>query len=313
METTIKQLRYFATVVETGSFRKAAERLGVSQPTLTTQIAALEKTMGASVLERTPQGTAASPLGRTLLPHVHSLLHQVREITNITQDAARSPFGTHRLGVPSTLGPYLLPDIIPEIHRTYPSLRIFVREATPQKLEEGLHDGSFDLIFTPLPLDIADFTCEPLFSEPLQVICPPDHKLVGQKTIMPDQFIGENFLVIEEKHGFFIHVQKLAEQFGFRLLRDFEGTSLDTLRQMIGTGLGLSFLPALYIRSEIAPRNDVTILDLGFELPRREIALAWRPRSPQKHLYQQLTRIIRDICRNQLSGHVQVLGSTLQT
>jgi LysR family hydrogen peroxide-inducible transcriptional activator len=121
---------------------------------------------------------------------------------------------------------------------------------------------------------------------------------------MPHQFVGENFLVIEERHRFFIQVQKLAEQFGFKLLRDFEGTSLDTLRQMIGTGLGLSFLPALYIRSEIAPRRDVKVLHLGFDLPKREIGLAWRPRSPQKHLYLQITRIIRDICRNQLSEHV---------
>jgi len=311
MEPTIKQLRYFVAVVETGSFRKAAERLGVSQPTLTTQLAALEKTMGATMLERTPQGTTVSALGRTLLPHVHSLLTQMREITNITYDAARSPSGTHRLGVPYTLGPYLLPDVIPEIHRTYPSLRIFVKEDTPQKLEQGLLDGSYDLIFTPLPLDTQNLVCEPLFSEPLQVVCPPDHALVGQNGIMPNQFIGENFLVIEERHRFFIQVQQLAEQFGFRLLRDFEGTSLDTLRQMIGTGLGLSFLPALYIRSEIVPRHDVTTLNLGFELPQREIALAWRPRSPQKHLYQQITRIIRNICRNQLSEYVQVLENKL--
>lgn len=305
MEPTIKQLRYFVTVAETGSFRKAASRLGVSQPTLTAQIAALEKTLDTSVLERTHQGTAPSALGRTLMPHAHALLSESREIMNITGDAARSPSGTHRLGVPYTLGPYFLPDVIPEIHRQFPSLRIFVKEDTPQNLERGLHEGAYDLIFTPLPLDMQEFTCEPLFSESLHVVSPPDHPLVEQRGILPEQFIGENFLVIEERHRFFNQLQKLAEQFGFKLLRDFEGTSLDTLRQMIGTGLGLSFLPALYIRSEITPRNDVAVLDLGFELPRREIALAWRPRSPQKHLYQQITRIIREICTTQLAEHVK--------
>jgi LysR family transcriptional regulator, hydrogen peroxide-inducible genes activator len=310
VEPTIKQLRYFVTVAETGSFRRAAARLGVSQPTLTAQIATLEKTLDCILLERTRQGTSPSALGRTLLPHIHALLNESREIANIARDSARSPSGTHRLGVPYTLGPYLLPDIIPEIHRTYPSLRIFVKEDTPSNLELGLQNGLYDIIFTPLPLDMEECVCEPLFSEPLQVVAPPDHPLVGRQSIMPPQFEGENFLVIEERHRFFSQVQKLAAKFGFRLLRDFEGTSLDTLRQMIGTGLGLSFLPALYIRSEITPRNDVAILHLGFDLPQREIALAWRLRSPQKHVYQQITRIIRDVCRHQLAGHVQVLEST---
>lgn len=310
MEATIKQLRYFAAVVETGSFRRAAAKLGVSQPTLTTQVAALEKTLDSILLERTRQGTTASALGRTLLPHIHTLLNESREISNITRDAARSPSGTHRLGVPYTLGPYFLPDIIPEIHRAYPSLRIFVKEDTPKNLELGLHNGTYDMILTPLPMDMDECVCEPLFSEPLQVVAPPDHPLVGLRDIQPDQFVGENFLVIEERHRFFSQIQKLAVKFGFKLMRDFEGTSLDTLRQMIGTGLGLSFLPALYIRSEIVPRKDVTTLHLGFELPRREIALAWRLRSPQKHLYQQLTRIIRDVCAKQLGKHVQAFEAT---
>lgn len=306
MEPTIKQLRYFSAVAETGSFRRAASRLGVSQPTLTAQIAALEKAFDATLLERTRQGATPSALGRTLLPHVHSLLNESREMMNITRDAARSPSGTHRLGVPYTLGPYFLPDVIPDIHRLFPSLRIFVKEDTPQRLEQGLHDGLYDFILTPLPLDRADCTCERLFTEPLHVVSPPDHPLVGEKNIMPHRFTGERFLVIEERHRFFIQVQKLAGDFGFQLLRDFEGTSLDTLRQMIGTGMGLSFLPGLYIRSEILPRKDVAILDIGFELPRREIALVWRVSSPQKHLYQRITRIIRDICRKQLRDHVQV-------
>lgn len=304
MEPTIKQLRYFVTVVETGSFRRAAERLGISQPTLTAQIATAEKALDATLLERSRTGTVASPIGRAILPHAHAILKESREIANLAYDATRSPAGTHRLGVPYTLGPYLLPDVIPEIHRAFPSLRLFVKEAPPHELERGLRDGTYDLILTPLPLDIPDLVCERLFSEPLHVVAPPDHALASRKRIRRQDFIGENFLVIEERHRFFLYVQKLAEEFGFRLLRDFEGTSLDTLRQMIGTGIGLSFLPSLYIRSEIMPRHDVAVLDLDFELPSREIAMAWRPRSPQKHLYQQIVRIIRDTCRRNLDGFV---------
>lgn len=296
--------------METGSFRRAAERLGVSQPTLTAQLAAMEKTLETSVLERSRGGTIPSPMGRTILPHAYAVLRESHQISNLTRDAARSPAGMHRLGVPYTLGPYLLPDVIPEIHKAFPSLRIFVKEDPPQQLERGLRDGIYDFILTPLPLDIQDCTTERLFSEPLYVISPPDHKLADKKGILPDDFSGENFLVIEERHRFFLHIQKLAEDLGFRLMRDFEGTSLDTLRQMIGTGLGLSFLPALYIRSEILPRKDVAILDLAFQLPQREIAMVWRSDSPQKHLYQQILRIIRDTCRKNLANHVAVDSAT---
>jgi LysR family transcriptional regulator, hydrogen peroxide-inducible genes activator len=306
MEPTVKQLRYFVTVVETGSFRRAAERLGISQPTLTAQIAAMEKTLDATVLERSRSGTLASPMGRAVLPHAYAILKESHEITNLARDAARSPSGTHRLGVPYTLGPYLLPDVIPDIHRAFPSLRIFVKEAPPQQLERGLRDGLYDFILTPLPLDVPDMTVEHLFDEPLHVVAPPDHPLTQQRGIGREAFAGENFLVIEERHRFFLSVQQLAERDGFRLRRDFEGTSLDTLRHMIGTGIGLSFMPALYIRSEIEPRQDVSVLDINFELPKRGIALAWRQNSPQKHLYLRILHIIRKACRENLADYVQL-------
>lgn len=306
MKPTLKQLRYFSTVVELGSFRQAAQRLGISQPTLTAQIAALENAMETQLLERSHGGTLPTPMGRAILPHVHNILKESREIQNIISKATQSPAGTHRLGVPYTLGPYFLPEVIPEIHRSFPAMRIFVKEDTPQNLERGLQDGTYDFILTPLPLDGTDITCEPLFSEPLYVVAPPDHPLVAEKGIMPKQLIGENFLVIEEKHLFFLQVQRLAAQYGLKLLYDFAGTSLDTLRQMIGTGLGLSFLPALYIRSEITHRRDVVVLDTGFNLPSREIVLAWRPRAPQKHLYLQISRLLRQTCRTVLEEHVIV-------
>lgn len=307
MNLTIKQLRYFITAVETGSLRRAAEKLDVSQPTISAQIAALEKALEVNLLERSRNGSLPTAIGRTLMPAMQQLLRANHEIMTLAQDASRSPAGTHRLGVPYTLGPYFLPDVIPEIHRAFPSLRFFVKEDTPRNLERGLLEGSYDLILTPLPLDIDTLSYEPLFAEALYVVSPPDHALADRHNIQADDFIGENFLVIEERHRFFIHIQQLAKEYGFNLLRDYEGTSLDTLRQMIGTGMGISFLPALYVRSEIAPRKDVITLDLGFDLPKRQIAIAWRPSSLQKHIYQQISRMIRTTCRENLQGYVEVL------
>ena len=307
MNLTIKQIRYFITAIETGSLRRAAEKLGVSQPTISEQIAALEKALELNLLERSRSGSLPTAIGRTLLPLMQQLMRSHQDILTLAQDASKTPAGTHKLGVPYTLGPYLLPDVIPEIHRSFPALRFFVKEDTPRNLEQGLLEGTYDLILTPLPLDIPTLAHEPIFTESLFLVAPPDHTLAQKRKIMPDDFINENFLVIEERHRFFVHIQQLAKEYGFNLLRDFEGTSLDTLRQMIGTGMGISFFPALYVRSEISPREDVITLDLGFSLPQRNIAIAWRSTSLQKHIYLQICRIIRNCCREKLSGYVEVL------
>ncbi|MDT0635166.1 hydrogen peroxide-inducible genes activator [Spectribacter hydrogenooxidans] len=305
-EPTIKQLRCFAAVAEQGSVRRAALRLGVSQPTLTAQLSALETALGLSLVERSRAGVLVTALGRSLLPHVERLLRESREIINFAREAAESPSATHRLGVLPTLGPYLLPDVIPELHARFPALRIFVKEDGPRELEAGLVDGQYDLILASSPLENRDMASAPLFSEPLYLVSAPDHPLADLDRVRPADCVGQNFLVIEERHRSFLRVQGVARDYGFRLMRDFEGTSLDTLRQMIGTGLGVSFLPSLYIRSEIGPRHDVIRLEAGFETPRRDIVLAWRPRSAQRHWYQQLATIIRQICARDLVGHVAV-------
>lgn len=307
MFLSAKQLHYFVTVIRMGSIRKAAEKMGVSQPAVSGQIAMLEQMLEVKLLERTRQGTTPSPVGRSLLPYIQRLLQENREIVNLAKDAAQSPSGTHRLGVPPTLGPYLLPEILPEIHRQFPSLRIFVKEDTPVNLEQGLQEAEYDLIFTPLPLNVSRLNSTTLFAEPLYVVAAPDHPLAQKKSIQPDAFVGEHFLVVEERHRFFAHVQQVAKDFGFNLLRDYEGTSLDTLRQMIGVGMGVSFLPALYIRSEILPRQDVVILDLDFTLPKREIAIAWRQNSPENRLYKDIVRIISRTCREKLAESVDVI------
>ncbi|MEQ8799829.1 MAG: LysR substrate-binding domain-containing protein [Salinisphaeraceae bacterium] len=305
-EPTIKQLRCLAAVAEHGGVRRAALHLGISQPTLTAQLTALEKALGIALVERSRSGTLVTALGRSLLPHVDRLLRESREIVNFAREAADSPSATHRLGVLPTLGPYLLPDVIPELHRRFPALRIFVKEDGPRELEAGLADGQYDLILASAPLEDRDMASTPLFSEQMHLVSAPDHPLADLARVRPTDCVDQNFLVIEERHRSFLQVQGVARDYGFRLMRDFEGTSLDTLRQMIGTGLGVSFLPSLYIRSEIGPRHDVIRLEAAFETPRRDIVLAWRPRSAQRHWYQQLAGIIRQICARDLADHVVV-------
>ncbi len=310
MNLTFKQIRYYTSVIEAGSIRKAAEKLGVSQPSISAQIIALEKALDTNLLERSRNGSIPTALGRSMLPAMQQMLQANHKIINIARNYTNSPGGTYRLGVPHTLGPYLLPEVIPKIHQIYPSLRFFVKEDTPHNLQQDLLQGSYDIILTPLALEVGNLSYSSLFTEPLCVVSSPDHRLANKKNIKPKDFKGENFLVLEDRHRFFLNVQKLAQKYGFNLLRDYEGTSLDTLRLMIGTGLGLSFLPSLYVRSEISQRNDVILLNAGFPLPKREVVLAWRRESTQIHFYKALADIIRKNCRDNLSDFVEVTKNT---
>lgn len=304
MEPTIKQLRYLLSVSQAGSFRGAAERLDIAQPTLTAQINTLEVKLGVTLLERSRQGAQLTPAGRSFVPYIETILDQVASIGRLASEAEGSLIGTYRLGVPPTLGPYFLPEVIPTIHQSFPDLKIFIRENAPRDLEVGLLHGEYDFIITTLPMEIPNLSVEPLFNEPLVLVCAPDHDFAEKTEIEPKDLQGESLLAIEEKHRLFDLMQTIASQFSARLLRDYEGTSLDTLRHMIGTGLGIAFLPALYVKSEITPRQDVKSKNFAGPTFARGVALAWRPGSRRAELYKQVAQIMRTVCHEHLSDHI---------
>ncbi len=304
MEPTIKQLRYLLSVSEAGSFRGAADRLEIAQPTLTAQINTLENKLGVTLLERSRQGAQLTPAGRSFVPFIETILDQVASIRRLADEADGSLIGTYRLGVPPTLGPYFLPEVVPTIHSSFPDLKMFVRENAPRDLEVGLLHGEYDFIVTTLPMEIPNLSVEPLFNEPLVLVCAPDHAFAQQDEVQPADLKGESLLAIEEKHRLFDLMQTIAAQFSARLLRDYEGTSLDTLRHMIGTGLGIAFLPALYVKSEITSRQDVKSMNFVGPSFARGVVLAWRPGSRRAELYKKIAEIMRAVSRKNLSGHV---------
>ncbi len=308
MEPTFKQLKYLRAVADQGSFRKAAEHLNVSQPTLTAQIHALEDKLNSRLLERSRQGAILTPIGRTMMPHVLSIIGEMTTLCQVALDAETSPSGTYRLGVPPTIGPYFLPEVIPSIHKMFPDLKIFVREKEPRDLELGLLHGEYDLIMTSMPMEIPNLSVAPLYKEPLKLVCALDHSFANRDEVMPGELKGQSLLAIEEKHRLFDLMQTISAQYGAQLLRDYEGTSLDTLRHMIGTGLGIAFLPSLYVRSEIAPRRDVQSVEFKGASFSREVVLAWKKGSSKAEFYKQIAEIMRKQCREALSEYVKLIN-----
>ncbi len=303
---TLKQLQYLDAVAQAGSFRAAAQKLGVSQPTITSQIAALEEALGMTLLERSRTGTLPSSAGRALLPYIATIREAVGAIRDHARFVGDGGSGIHRLGAPPTLGPYLLPDVLTAIHAKDPTLRLYVREDTPRDLENALVSGRYDLILTVRPVEISELEVDPLFGEPFQLCAPPDHPLVERGTVAATALAGERLLAIDERFRLFEQMQALANRYGASLLRDYEGSSLDTVRQMIATGFGLAFLPALYVRSEIEPRDDVVVLTMEDEPIDREVVLAWRPTAPHRAMYRKLAAQIRAVCQAKLAEYLHM-------
>ncbi|MCW8127980.1 hydrogen peroxide-inducible genes activator [Microbulbifer halophilus] len=306
---TLKQLQYFAAIANRASYRRAAEELGVSQPALTTQIAALESALGVSLFERSRAGTLLTPEGRDLLDPARQILLAMREFRASADVIAQGHGATYKLGVPPTVGPYLLPNVLPELHARYSDLKLYVREAPPRLLQRELAEGAYDLAILPLPVAADGLAVEPLFTEPLKFVVPSDHRLAGKAEVTPSQLRGEKVLTLEEQHHFHHEVQEICQQLGAQLQRDYEGTSLDTLRQMVVMGLGVAFLPGLYVHSEMHKPEALHVSELKANPIFRQHGLVWRASAPGRRLFRDLAAYLRETIRQRLGDVVAVSGN----
>lgn len=305
---TIRQIQYYIAIAETLSFNQAAKRLNVGQPTLTTQIVAFEEALGLQLFERSRAGTMLTAVGRDLLPNARRVIEEFQGLIDQAASVSRGPSGTYRLGVTPTLGPYILPHILPALHQRYSALKLSVREDAPRDLETGLANGEYDLILTALPVDDQRLTVAPLFREPLKLVLPADHRLAHRKHVNRRDLAGEFVLTIDEHHHFHQQIERLCGRLGAQLRRDYEGTSLDTLRHMVVMGMGVAFLPALYIRSEIHRPSELCITSLRGEVVDRTHALAWRASSPARPLFREIADVVRSIVARDLGGDLEPVG-----
>lgn len=297
---SLQQLRYLVAVSETLHFRRAAEASHVTQPTLSAQLRELELRLGVQLVERSRSRVIMTPIGAEIARRARTVLRDVDEIRNLAKLSQTRLGGTLRVGVVQSLGSYLLPHIVPDLHTRHPDLRFYVREGLPETLVGRLEDGSLELLFYPLPLNRADLVCVPLFEEPLLVVMSNEHPLAGRSTIVPADLRRETLLTLEPGHRLYEQVRALAEEFGADISHDFEGTSLDTLRQMVAMGMGLSLLPALYVRSEVAREDLVVARPMAGDPPSRTIGMVWRRSSVRDGEFRDLAAILSDILEKNL-------------
>jgi LysR family hydrogen peroxide-inducible transcriptional activator len=238
--------------------------------------AAVGSSLGTSWVERTQDGVILTPVGREVLARAKRVLLDAQAIKDYAATAKHGLAGTIRLGVKATLGPYLLPPIVTALHRKHPETKLHIREGVPSQLEEDLKAGVHDVILAQIPMHTTDLITQRLFREPILFAMSSDHPLAGKQGL--SMYDPKDQPVLPFAPDYYLHdqVHALCEEFGAQVVRDYEGTNLDALRQMVSMNMGATFLPALYSQSEVSSLGDVVITPLAKRSISPSIGLVWR-------------------------------------
>lgn len=296
---SLRQLEYLLALEDRRHFRRAAESCGVSQPTLSAQLRNLEERLGIQLVERNRTTVILTPVGKQIADVGRRMLSDAEDIRQLAAGYSQGIGGLVRLGMAPTIGPYLLPRMVPDLHAAYPSLKLYVREDIPSALPQALERGQHDLLVTPQLRDRGELVAQPLFREPLYLAIPVDHPLARKEKVERADLNGQSVLTLESGHQLHEQVERICSEVGASLLSDYEGTSLDTLAEMVGMGMGLSFLPGLYVRSGLNQNPAVLAVELSGAPIYRTIVLVWRKSSARSNVYQVLGDHFRDTVRRE--------------
>lgn len=290
---SLRQLQYLVSVADLLSFSRAAERLNVTQPTLSAQIVQLEARLGTTLFERTRARVLLTPQGAAIAARARDILRATEELRHFAREGQGDPHGgLVRLGVVPTIGAYLLSLAMPQIRRALPNLQLHLREDGAEALVQQLYDGLHEALVLPSMPERPDLCARRILREELQLVLPAGHPLSGAARVNPADLRGETVLTMAPGEDISAAIAALCAATGARLAREFEGTSLDTLRQMVATGMGVALLPALYIRSEVLREQLVVTRPLTHGAPVREVALVWRQAAPGAARYEALAEVM---------------------
>lgn len=285
---TLRQLEYFLALAERLSFRKAAESCFVSQPSLSAQIAQMEAALGVKLFERDRRGVQLTRAGDALIPAAREVLAGCGRLEQLARSLGAPLTGPLRLGVIPTIGPYLLPKVLPAVHAAYPRLEVFLREDMTARLVEQLEEGKLDVLLLAIDVDLAGLATLPLFSDPFVLAVPETDDLAGADEARVSDLDGRNVLLLDEGHCLRAQTLPLCEAAGGAELGGFRASSLGTITQMVASGLGITLLPELAIEREAAAVPTLRVIPFGADGPSRSVGLAWRATSPRSEEYRAL-------------------------
>jgi LysR family hydrogen peroxide-inducible transcriptional activator len=287
---TLKQIRYFEALARTGHFGRAADACAISQPALSMQIKELEETLGAALFERGARQISLTSLGEEFNLRAREILRSVDELADLARASQARLAGRLRIGVIPTIAPYLLPTIIANLTRHYAGLDIRVRETVTQRLIQELSEGRLDTAIVALPVSEPSFEEVALFSEEFMLVRPRD----GDDRPVPsiDMLQNMRLLLLEEGHCFRDQALAFCKMNSSLPRESLDGTSLSTLVQMVGSGIGVTLIPEMAVPVETRSAA-VSVTRFGSPSPSRTIGMIWRKSSPLAEQLAQISEIVR--------------------
>lgn len=292
----LQDLRYLVAVADHRHFGRAAEACFVSQPTLSTQIKKLERELGVELIERNPRRIMLTSVGESVVERARVVLRETDNIREVARRSTDPEAGSLRIGLFPTLAPYLLPHVVPVLHERFPKLELLLVEEKSAVVHQRLREGQLDVGLLALPVHDDHLHCEPLFSEEFVLAVPTDHPLSRVKgSVRTSVLSGDNVLLLEEGHCLRDQALSICQLAGAEERSGFRATSLETLRQMVAAGVGVTLLPQLAVQPPVPQSGDVDLVRFDAPAPSRQIAMFWRRTSAYADFLPQVAEVIREV------------------
>lgn len=292
---TLTDLRYIVALARERHFGRAAGRCHVSQPTLSVAVKKLEDELGVTLFERSAAEVRITPIGEQIVEQASQVLNQAAQVQEIAQQGRDPLAGPLRLGVIYTVGPYLLPRLIPILRERAPDMPLVIRENYTNRLAEMLKRGELDVIVVAHPFAEQGVVTQPLYDEPFRVLMPKGHPWQREKRIVPSRLAEEHLLLLSEGNCFREQVLQLAPDIPRDGLPEaLEGSSLETIRHMVASGAGITVLPSSAVDDLPKSQPLVTVRPFAHPQPERRVALAWRVTFPRYGAIDVLRQAIID-------------------
>ena len=297
LHLSLRALGYLVALAETRHFGKAAELCFVSQPTLSAQIKKMEEQLGVQLVER-GQSVRLTEVGERIVERARRIIADARDIEEMARTVQDPLCGELRVGLIPTVGPYLLPHIAAPLRARFPRLKLLLLEHQTQRLVALLKDGELDMAILALPLPAERLATRVLYAERFQVALPDGHALARRKRLSLEDLDGETLLLLEEGHCLRDQALEACSLARVREAPDFRATSLETLRQMVASGIGITLLPNLAAEPYGIGTPGLTLRRLQDPEPCRTIAAAWRPGFAREETITQLCSAVEGLMRD---------------
>ncbi|HLQ90387.1 MAG TPA: hydrogen peroxide-inducible genes activator [Xanthobacteraceae bacterium] len=288
---TLRQLHYFDALARIGHFGRAAEACAVTQPALSMQIHELEAQLGVALFERGRKRIVLTEAGRAIAGKAARILMDAQDLIDVARHRNKVLCGTLRFGVIPTVGPYLLPALLPKLSEAFPDLELHVRETQTSVLLAELSDGKLDVVFLALPIAIPELESRDLIEDKFLLAVPSDYQGKGRVVVTEDFLRHQRLLLLEEGHCFRDQALIFCGLQQSSALNTMGASTFATIVRMVANGLGITFLPEMAVSTEIRSK-EIRVLRLAAPEPKRTLGLVWRKTSARKQDFEVLGKLI---------------------